>query len=92
MRDEVKGKYEAAVSANPRLEVVDALRGFALIAIVLLHSIEHYNLFADITWEPNWLKSLDGYVVTIIWFLLAGKAYATFSLLFGFVRALLVCR
>ena len=72
------------VTANGRLEVVDALRGFALIAIVLLHSIEHYNLFADITWEPAWLKSLDSDVITVVWFLLAGKAYATFSLLFGF--------
>ena len=75
---------QSVVSNNSRLEVVDALRGFALIAIVILHSIEHYNLFADITWEPCWLKSLDSEVVTIIWFLLAGKAYATFSLLFGF--------
>ncbi len=71
-------------ASGGRLECVDALRGFALIAIVLLHSIEHYNLFADITWEPQWLKWLDGKVVDMIWFLLAGKAYATFSLLFGF--------
>ncbi len=75
---------KSVVLNNSRLEVVDALRGFALIAIVLLHSIEHYNLFTDITWEPDWLKSLDGDVVTVTWFLLAGKAYATFSLLFGF--------
>lgn len=75
---------KSAVTGNGRLEVVDALRGFALISIVLLHSIEHYNLFADITWEPAWLKSLDSDVVTVVWFLLAGKAYATFSLLFGF--------
>lgn len=67
-----------------RLECVDALRGFALIAIVILHSIEHYNLFAAITWEPQWLVWLDGKVVEVIWFLMAGKAYATFSLLFGF--------
>ena len=67
-----------------RLECVDALRGFALIAIVILHSIEHYNLFAAITWEPQWLVWLDGKIVEVIWFLMAGKAYATFSLLFGF--------
>ena len=70
--------------SNQRLEVVDALRGFALIAIVLLHSIEHYNLFTEITWEPQWLKSLDNGVISTVWFFLAGKAYATFSLLFGF--------
>lgn len=26
-----------------RLEAVDALRGFALLAIVLIHNLEHYN-------------------------------------------------
>lgn len=70
---------------NPeRLEVVDALRGFALLAIVLLHSMEHYNLFAAIDWQPKWLNDIDGYVTSTVWFFLAGKAYATFSLLFGF--------
>ena len=28
-----------------RLEVVDALRGFALLAIVFLHNLEHFNLY-----------------------------------------------
>ena len=69
---------------SSRLEVVDALRGFALIAIVLLHSIEHYNLFTTIDWEPAWLRSVDECVASTVWFFLAGKAYATFSLLFGF--------
>ena len=67
-----------------RLEVVDALRGFALLAIVILHSMEHYNLFTSIDWQPQWLNTLDGYVSSTVWFLMAGKAYATFSLLFGF--------
>ena len=26
-----------------RLDIVDALRGFALLAIVLIHNLEHYN-------------------------------------------------
>lgn len=70
---------------NPgRIEVVDALRGFALLAIVLLHSMEHYNLFYSPEWQPGWLNTLDGHVTETVWFLLAGKAYATFSLLFGF--------
>lgn len=67
-----------------RLEVVDALRGFALLAIVLLHCLEHYNLFYTPEWQPQWLNTLDSYVTDSIWFLFAGKAYATFSLLFGF--------
>ena len=75
---------DSSAISHPRLEVVDALRGFALIAIVLLHSIEHYNLFTTIEWEPMWLRTIDEWVISVMWFLFAGKAYATFSLLFGF--------
>ena len=32
------------LKTSERLGVVDALRGFALLAIVLLHNLEHYNV------------------------------------------------
>lgn len=67
-----------------RLEVVDALRGFALFAIVLLHNLEHYNIFYGDMARAEWLQWLDAKMTEIIYFLFAGKAYATFSLLFGF--------
>ncbi len=67
-----------------RLESVDALRGFALLAIVLLHNLEHYNIFGSPENAPEWLQAIDTAVYKIIFFLFAGKAYATFSLLFGF--------
>lgn len=70
--------------ANKRLDVVDALRGFALLAIVLLHNLEHYNLYFIPENQPEWLLTLDAGVWETTFFLLAGKAYATFSLLFGF--------
>lgn len=68
-----------------RLDVVDALRGFALLAIVLLHNLEHYNIFCSPPeWQPEWLNATDQCVWDTLFFLFAGKAYATFSLLFGF--------
>lgn len=69
---------------SSRIDVVDALRGFALLAIVLLHNLEHYNIFSDGLIQPEWLTSLDRWVTDAIYFVFAGKAYATFSLLFGF--------
>ena len=72
------------LNMSKRLGVVDALRGFALLAIVLLHNLEHYNLFVPITWQPEWLQAIDKYVWDAVFFLFAGKAYAIFSLLFGF--------
>ncbi len=68
---------------SSRLEVVDALRGFALLAIVLLHNLEHYNIFGAPA-EPTWLTELDKFLTSAVYFVFAGKAYATFSLLFGF--------
>lgn len=72
------------LTTNDRLGVVDALRGFALLAIVLLHNLEHYNLFLLPENIPAWLQTIDGYAWDVMFFLFAGKAYATFSLLFGF--------
>ena len=72
------------LKTTERLGVVDALRGFALLAIVLLHNLEHYNLFFMPENVPAWLQTIDKYAWDTIFFLFAGKAYATFSLLFGF--------
>lgn len=73
------------LKTTDRLGVVDALRGFALLAIVLLHNLEHYNLFLPLELEsPEWLLTVDRWVWDTLFFLFAGKAYATFSLLFGF--------
>ena len=67
-----------------RIEVVDALRGLALCAIVIVHCFEHYNLYYIPESAPQWLTALDREVWNTTWFLLAGKAFSTFSLLFGF--------
>lgn len=72
------------LNKTERLGVVDALRGFALLAIVLLHNLEHYNLFYFPDNQPSWLVALDTGVWETLFFVFAGKAYATFSLLFGF--------
>lgn len=69
---------------SERLGVVDALRGFALFAIVLLHNLEHYNIYFNPETLPAWMQRVDSAVWDTLFFLFAGKAYATFSLLFGF--------
>ena len=73
-------------SKKPRIEVVDALRGFAVLGIILLHSIEHFNfyVFPDAAEQPAWLNSLDSGVWQTLFFLFSGKAYSIFALLFGF--------
>lgn len=69
-----------------RIELVDALRGFAIMIIFIIHVQEHFNIFnmppADSM--PGWLNVLDGYVLKLVFSMFAGKSYSIFALLFGF--------
>ncbi|MEG0467138.1 MAG: DUF418 domain-containing protein [Mucinivorans sp.] len=67
---------------NPRIEIADVLRGVAILAIVLLHSIEHFN-FYSFPETSGVLEFTDRVVWDGLFFTFAGKAYAIFSLLFG---------
>ena len=78
------GRRKMNQTQTNRIEVVDALRGLALCAIVIVHCFEHYNLYYIPESVPQWLTALDKEVWNTTCFLLAGKAFSTFSLLFGF--------
>ena len=67
-----------------RIDVVDALRGFAILGILLMHSYEQYNLFVHATVDNNLLLFADMALKDAVPFLFAGKSYAIFALLFGF--------
>lgn len=73
-------------SQSPRIEVVDALRGFAVMAILLVHNLEHFifPVYPEASAQPAWLDILNEGVFSITFSLFAGKAYAIFALLFGF--------
>jgi len=86
---------EQAISTTPvnpsqlapikeRVVLVDVLRGFALAGIILVHNLEHYNFWHEAEMNPDWLKAWDPAVWQCVFFLFSGKAYAIFSLLFGF--------
>ena len=75
---------EQHTNKNPRIEVVDALRGFAVMAILLVHNLEHFIFPVYPTDSPSWLNILDQGVFNCVFTLFAGKAYAIFALLFGF--------
>lgn len=68
----------------PRIEVVDALRGFAIMSIMFLHNIEHFDYYYLPEYLPEWIKSLDKIIWEVLFFLFGGKSYAIFALLFGF--------
>lgn len=72
-----------AKTASSRITLVDALRGLAVLAIILVHNLEHFIFPVYPTNSPAWLNILDQGVHHGIFALFAGKAYAIFALLFG---------
>ncbi len=70
-------------SSSPRLHVVDALRGFAIVSIMLLHNIEHFDFYFTPVGQPQWLIGLNQVIWDSLFFLFGGKSYAIFALLFG---------
>lgn len=75
---------EPIIKKTPRIESIDALRGFAVMAILLVHSLEHFIFPIYPTNSPQWLNILDEGVFNVTFSLFAGKAYAIFAILFGF--------
>ena len=62
----------------PRINVVDSLRGFAVVGIIIIHFLEHMNFYR---WpEPS---PFEQGLWDTVFFLGASKMYAIFSLLFG---------
>lgn len=63
---------------------IDALRGFAVMGIMLLHNIEHFNFYSFPEASGETIKALDTSLWNMMFFTFSGKTYAIFALLFGF--------
>lgn len=74
-----------AASTRQRVDIADVLRGIAVLGILLLHSIEHFNYYDFPPTASNPLLAFgDKAVWDGLFFTFSGKAYAIFSLLFGY--------
>ena len=72
---------------SSRIDVADVLRGIAVIGIILVHTIEHFNFYSfdeATAGQGALLDFTDKAIWNSIFFLFGGKAYALFALLFGF--------
>ncbi|WP_036929982.1 DUF418 domain-containing protein [Prevotella sp. 10(H)] len=72
------------IKDTQRIDVADVLRGFAIMGIFLLHSIEHFNFYSYPEVDNPWLQFTDKSIWDSMFFLFGGKAYGIFALLFGF--------
>ena len=73
--------YKTRSLPNTRIDVADALRGIAVAGIILYHSVEHFNIFTQET-IIHVLPS-DQAVADVLAWLLSGKMYGIFAMLFG---------
>ena len=73
--------YKTRSLPNTRIDVADALRGIAVAGIILYHSVEHFNIFTQET-IIHTLPS-DQTVADVLAWLLSGKMYGIFAMLFG---------
>ena len=73
--------YHTRRLPNTRIDVADALRGIAVAGIILYHSVEHFDIF---TKEPIvHTLACDQTVGDVMAWLLSGKMYGIFAMLFG---------
>jgi uncharacterized protein len=72
------------IKTQQRIDVADALRGFAIMGIFLLHCIEHFNFYSFPETDSSILKFTDKMIWDSMFFTFGGKAYGIFALLFGF--------
>lgn len=74
------------LTKQARIDVADVLRGLAVMGIIVLHAIEHFNFYSypDTSTQSAWLNFSDRAIWDGLFFMFGGKAYAVFALLFGF--------
>ena len=75
--------YKPSDRPNTRIDVADILRGIAIGGIVLIHFIEHLNFYNFPEPSNEFWAALNQGVWDTTFFLLAGKMYAIFAMLFG---------
>lgn len=62
-------------ATRQRIQLIDCLRGFALMGLFFVHMTEYYEVY--------WANPFPSAVRSTVFALFASKAYAAFSLLFG---------
>lgn len=77
-------RSRTTIDTKPRIAVIDALRGMAIVAIFLIHTSNHflYNSF------PSDSGAMDSVVRDILYFIFENKAFTIFATLFGYTFAL----
>ncbi|WP_338243502.1 DUF418 domain-containing protein [Aurantiacibacter hainanensis] len=72
------------IETKERIELVDALRGFALFGLLMVHMVERFELY--------WVEPRPDQWFDAVFAIFAGKSFAIFALLFGFSFSTIMAR
>lgn len=75
--------YQTTFQPNKRIHVADALRGIAILGIILIHNVEHMNFYKFPETNNAWMLFFDRIVWEGSFFAFGGKMYSIFALMFG---------
>ncbi|MGZ0015336.1 DUF418 domain-containing protein [Yeosuana sp. AK3] len=76
------------ITKHSRIQILDVIRGFAIVSIMLLHNIEHFDVYYFSDQLPSWMVALDKLIWDFLFFMFGGKSYAIFALMFGVTFAI----
>ena len=71
----------APVGSRERIVVLDVLRGFALLGMILVHFHSYANTFHDLPGHDR--TAFESAISWVVWLFVETKSYATFAFLFG---------
>ena len=75
--------YQTTYQPNSRLHVADALRGLAILGIILIHNVEHMNFYRFPETANAWMLFFNKATWESVFFAFGGKMYSIFALMFG---------
>ena len=75
--------YQTTYQPNTRLHIADALRGFAILGIILIHNVEHMNFYKFPEATNEWMIFFNKATWESVFFAFGGKMYSIFALMFG---------
>jgi len=75
--------YQSSNLPNTRLHIADALRGIAIIGIILIHNVEHMDFYRFPEATNEWMMFFNKMIWDSVFFVFGGKMYSIFALMFG---------
>lgn len=73
----------ANTTTTKRMTVIDALRGFALLGVMLMHMLQHFGAFSGVRADESQYPALDEAIQWLSANVIMGRFINIFALLFG---------